>query len=91
MILACGLYRILEPKHLPRYTCARVHVRTHTRVRARYTDRLNISLKIILIVNEFINHLRLFPDVIVVATSDLTFCSVIALLKKKMQKLTFLS
>lgn len=29
VILACGLYRILEPKHLPRYTCARVHVRAH--------------------------------------------------------------
>lgn len=32
VILACGLYRILEPKHLPRYTCARVRVRTHTHV-----------------------------------------------------------
>lgn len=33
VILACGLYRILEPKHLPRYTCARARVRTHTHAR----------------------------------------------------------
>lgn len=34
VILACGLYRILEPKHLPQYMCACVHVRTHTRISA---------------------------------------------------------
>lgn len=34
VILACGLYRILEPKHLPRYMCARARVRTRIRTHA---------------------------------------------------------
>jgi len=51
VILACGLYRILEPKHLPR--AIRVHIRRYMCERTRtykceIYEQMNISLKIVL-------------------------------------------
>lgn len=79
VILACGLYRILEPKHLPRYVCARLCAP------ARRSENVS-PWKIALIVDKFIS--RIYRLSVVATTSDSASIEIFVVSKKKEESVT---